>query len=302
MTRALVAALALASVSCAGPLVKLPSGPGTPAPDAADALAEATSACRAVSTFSAEAAVSGSVGGRRLRGNLFVGVAPPASARIEAVAPAGQPIFIFVATGNDATLFLPRDGRVLRNGRPAAVLEAVAGAPLDAVELRETLTGCVLSASGAQGRQLGPDWRLVSVGQTDVYLRRNAAAARWQIAAAIHHPSTLRHAQGRPEQGRGTTGSGQVSGAGEWRVEYADLDAGVPRSIRLASADGKRFDLRLKLSQVEMNARLGPEVFRVQIPPDAEPITLEELRRSGPLGSSSADSTQGTRRTLRIEK
>ena len=285
----------MACFSCARPLVKLPNGPGTPAPDAADALTDATSACRAVSTFSAEAAVSGSVGGRRLRGNLFVGVAPPASARIEAVAPAGQPIFIFVATGNDATLFLPRDGRVLRHGRPSAVLEAVAGAPLDAVELRETLTGCVLSASGAQGRQLGPDWRLVSVGQTDVYLRRNAAAARWQIAAAIHRPST---SSGQAP----STSSGQASGAGEWRAEYADVEGGMPRSIRLASADGKRFDLRLKLSQVEMNARLGPEVFRVQIPPDAEPITLEELKRSGPLGSSSADSTQRTRRTLRIEK
>jgi outer membrane lipoprotein-sorting protein len=263
MTRAFVAALALAGVSCGGPLVKLPSGPGTPAPDAADALADATSACRAVSTFSAEAAVSGSVGGRRLRGNLFVGVAPPASARIEAVAPAGQPIFIFVATGNDATLFLPRDGRVLQHGRPAAVLEAVAGAPLDAVELRETLTGCVRSAGGTQGRQLGPAWRLVSIGDADVYLRRNAAAGRWEMAAAIHRV-----------------------GGGGWRAEYADIDAGMPRSIRLASADGKRFDLRLKLSQVEVNAQLGPDVFRVQIPRDAAPITLEELKRSGPLGDA----------------
>jgi len=256
------------SVGCGGPLVKLPAGPGAPAPDAADALVDATVACRAVSTFSAEAGVSGSIGGRRLRGNLFVGVAPPASARIEAVAPAGQPIFIFVATGNDATLLMPRDNRVLRHGRPADVLEAVAGAPLDASELRETLTGCVVSARGTQGRQIGPDWRVASAGSSDVYLRRTAAAGRWQLVAIRHH-------------GRG----------GDWRAEYADFDGGLPRAMRLASADGKRFDLRLKLSQVELNARLGPEVFRVQIPPDAEPITIDELRRSGPLGSSSADST-----------
>ena len=202
-----------------------------------------------------------------------MGVAPPASARIEAVAPAGQPIFIFVTTGNDATLLLPRDNRVLQHGRPAAVLEAVAGAPLDAVELRETLTGCVLSTGGAQGRQFSSEWRVVNVGRTEVYLRRSAPRARWQLVAAVHP---------------------------EWRAEYADFDGGSPRTVRLANADGKRFDLRLKLSQVEVNARLGPEVFRVQIPPDAEPITIEELKRSGPLGSA-ADSTQRTPRTQREE-
>jgi len=293
---------ALCCTSCAGPLVKLPAGPGTPAPDAADALTDATSACRAVSTLSAEVGVSGSVGGRRVRGSLLVGVAPPASARIEAVAPAGQPIFIFVANGDDATLLLPRDNRVLRHGRPDAVLEAVAGPPLDAVELRETLTGCAPPAAGANGRQLGADWRVVAVGSTDVYLHRNAQLARWQLVAAIHHPSTssgqARSAgsgQARSTgsgQARSTgsgqarsTGSGQASGATDWRADYADFDGGLPRAIRLASADGKRFDLRLKLSQLEMNARLGPEVFRVQIPPDAEPITLDELRRSGPLGT-----------------
>jgi len=265
---------ALCAASCAGPLVKLPSGPGTSAPDAADALIDATSGCRAISTLSAEVGVSGSVGGRRVRGSLLVGVAPPASARIEAVAPAGQPIFIFVAAGDDATLLLPRDNRVLLHGRPAAVLEAVAGPPLDAQELRETLTGCILAAGGTTGRQLGAGWRVITVGSTDLYLRRNPPLARWELVAAIHRSSS----------------------GNDWRAEYADFEAGVPRAIRLSSADGQRFDLHLKLSQVEANTRLGAEVFRVQIPPDADPITLDELRRSGPLGSSSAGSTQRTPR------
>jgi outer membrane lipoprotein-sorting protein len=258
--RGFVVLIGLCGASCAAPLVKLPSGPGAPAPDAAETLNAATTACRAVSTLSAEVGVSGSVGGRRLRGRLLVGVAPPASARIEAVAPAGQPIFIFVAAGDEATLLLPRDNRVLPHGSPAAVLEAVAGPPLDAVQLRETLTGCVSASAGTQGRQLGNDWRVVSIGQTDVYLHR--ATGNWQLAAAVHR-----------------------GGTGEWRAEYGDFEAGSPRTIRLASADGKRFDLRLKLSQVETNAQLGADVFRVQIPRDADPITLDELRRSGPLGA-----------------
>ena len=84
------------------------------------ALAQATDACRAIRTLTAEVAVSGSAGGHRLRGRLSVGVAAPASVRLEAVAPFGAPLFFFVATDNDATLLLSQDDRVLEHGQPAA--------------------------------------------------------------------------------------------------------------------------------------------------------------------------------------
>src|SRR5206468_367196 len=83
---------------------------------------QAPSACRAVTRLTAEIAASGSVGGRRLRARLLGGFTAP-SVRLEAIAPAGPPFFIFVATGRDATLLLPRDERVLEHGEPAAVLE-----------------------------------------------------------------------------------------------------------------------------------------------------------------------------------
>jgi outer membrane lipoprotein-sorting protein len=241
--------------------MKLPSGPGTAAADAADALTEATAACRAVTTLSAEIAATGSIGGRRLRGKLVAGVAggPPASARLEALAPAGQPLFIFVATGNDSTLLLPRDNRVLQRGRPAAVLEAVAGVPLDAGDLRDALTGCTPLAAAADGKQFGADWRVVTVGDATAYLRRTHA--RWEIVATTHRAGS------------------------EWRAEYADFQAGLPRTVHLVSAEKDRFDLRLALSQVELNASLAGDVFRIRVPPDAEPITLDELRRSGPFGA-----------------
>jgi len=54
----------------------------------------------------------------------------------------------------------------------------------------------------------------------------------------------------------------------------------LPRAIHFAG--GQRFDLSLALSQVSLNEPLGPEVFRVQIPPSAAPITLEELRHARP--------------------
>src|SRR5436190_13035380 len=122
--------LAALTASCGAHLTKLPSPAGEPASDMAAATAQAMSACRAVASLTAEIAVSGSVGGRRLRARLLGGFTTP-SVRLEAIAPAGPPFFIFVATGRDATLLLPRDERVLEHGEPAAVLEAIAGIPLE---------------------------------------------------------------------------------------------------------------------------------------------------------------------------
>jgi len=251
--------LALIAASCAAPLMKLPGGPGAPANDAADVFAQATQACRAVSTVTAEIAVSGSVGGRRLRTRLTAGLAPPASARIEAAAPFGAPLFVLVATADDATLLLPHDGRVLQHGRPGAVLEALAGVPLDMANLRLALTGCASAANTAGAQRLGDDWRLLPEGTNDLYLHYDKQPGGWRLVAVVHHPP---------------------AGA-QWRAEYRDFDAGLPRSVRLAGGKDT-FDLRLALSQVETNIALGPEVFRVQIPPDADPITLEELRRARP--------------------
>jgi len=241
--------------------MKLPSGPGAPAADIPAALADATAACRRISTYSADIAASGSVGGQRLRGHLLVGVAAPASARLEAVAPVGQPLFIFVTSAAEATLLLPRDNRVLEHGRPADVLEAIAGVPLDAAGLRTTLTGCAAAADRDTGRSLGDDWRVASDGDADVYLHRLQEPDRWRLVAAVHR--------------RG-------GATGEWRAEYADFDAGLPRTVHLASADRRRFDLTLKLSQVALDEPMGANVFRVRVPADADPITIDELRHARP--------------------
>ena len=261
--RGLPVVAALCCAGCGAPLMKLPSGPGAPAPDAAAALAEATAACGAVKTLSADIAASGSVGGQRLRGHLLTGLAAPASARLEAVAPAGPPLFIFVASGDDATLLLPRDDRVLEHGPPAALLEAVTGVPLDAAGLRAALTGCA-SATSTQGRKLGEDWILVHDRSSDLYLHRDPKVARWQLVAALHR---LPGADAREA---------------EWRAEYRDFQDGLPRAIHLANAGGTRFNLSLTLSQVALNEPLGPEVFRVEILPSAERITLDELRHARP--------------------
>jgi outer membrane lipoprotein-sorting protein len=251
-------AFLLTMTACGAPLMKLPSGPGAPAPDAAEALTQATTTCRGIRTLSAEVAASGRVSGQRFRARLAVGVAAPASARIEAVAPFGAPFFIMAATDDETTLLLPRDERVLEHGRSAEVLDAAAGVKLSATDLRSVLTGCASEILQPAGRALGPDWRVIDEGAGDaLYLHRAGATQPWQLTAVIR---TAR------------------------RVEYGDFLNGLPRAIRIVNTatDGSAFDLALALSQVETNVPLGAEVFRVDVPPGAQPITLEELRRARP--------------------
>jgi hypothetical protein len=48
----------------------------------------------------------------------------------------------------------------------------------------------------------------------------------------------------------------------------------------------------LRSSQVEINTPLDNAVFYADVPANAVPLTLEELRRAGPLGGP--DETEGT--------
>jgi hypothetical protein len=257
--RAAVLLTALATVSCGAPLLKLPAGPGRPASDAAELLDQATAACRAVSTISAEVAVSGSVAGRRVRGRLLAGLAPPASLYIEAPAPFGAPVFIIGGSGGTATLLLPRDRRVLESGDTEAILEAVAGVPLDAAELKSTMTGCASdTAANDGGIAYGEDWRVLQ-GDESRYLRREHPGDPWRLVSIVR------------------------AGADGWRADFRDFVNDLPTSIRLMSTADRRFDLRLELSQVETNVDLPPSTFRVSIPPGTEPISLDELRAGGPL-------------------
>lgn len=267
VSRAALLWAACLTASCGTPLIKLPGGPGTPAGDGAVVSAEATAACRGINTITLEMSVHGSAQGRRLRGRLTAGLATPASARLEAVASFGQPLFVFVARNGDASLLLPRDNRLLEHGRPEDVLEAVAGVPIDAAALRSLVSGCPRSASGGTNglenvRSLGENWRVAADESDTVYFQR-VPPGRWRLVATLHPP--------------GPSGTG-------WRAEYSMFDDNLPRKVHLVSQPSGRFDLELDLSQVELNVTLGPEVFQLQQTAAAAPITLDDLRQSGPLG------------------
>lgn len=270
MNRAPAAALlALLTVSCGAPLMKLPELPGgtaAAAPDAARALADATIGCRSIASLRADAGVSGHVSGQRVRAQLFLGLQAPESARVEALA-VGQPVFILVASGDKATLLLQRENSVLDNAPPAAVLEALTGVPLGPEDLRLALTGCAEAGASDTGRMAGPNWRVIARadGET-LYLQRKGVNDPWQLVAIVRRDTR-----------------------GDWRAEYKNFVEGLPRSVRFVSADGRRFDLSLSLSGLVTSQPLNADAFAVVTPPGYSRITLADLQRSGPFGGGASD-------------
>jgi len=116
---------------------------------------------------------------------------------------------------------------------------------------------------------------VISSGGESVYLHRDARTAPWRVAAVVH----------------------DAGGSDEWRAEYRDYEAGLPHMVRMTNRDRKRFDLRLTLSQVEINSPLGAEVFRVDVPRSATPIDIRELEAAGPLrGRAESAAPKGTPR------
>jgi hypothetical protein len=253
--------------ACAPRPLRLPQGPASPFDGFAAAYAEASRACAGVRTLTAELALSGRAGRTRLRGRVLAGVERPDRARLEGVAPFGAPAFIFVARDARATLLLPRDDRVLRDAPPAAIVEALTGVALGPEDLAAALSGCgVPPAQPIEGRRFGDGWGTIDLeGGVTVYLKQRGAA--WIIAAASN---------------RG------------YIVEYGERSGDRPTRVRIRTTEGAAAaaDVSVALSQVDINVDLEAAAFEVDVPADAQPITLEELRDGGPLGAKNRPQTE----------
>ena len=247
--------------ACGAKRFSPPSGAGLPFAEYASAFAQATGECRNIKTITATLSLSGRAGDQKLRGQVDAGFSAPSEARLEGSAPFGRPVFILVARdATSATLVLPRDNRVLGDATPASIVEALAGVALAPAELRAAIAGCGFSGDPADGRLYG-DWLAVDTPGATHYLRRQGG--RWRLLVSIRAPLT---------------------------IEYRDFNAaGRPSTVRIRTtpaADGAATDMTLRLSDVSTNVTLGPEVFALSIPEGADPLTLEELRRAGPLGAT----------------
>ena len=175
------------------------------------------------------------------------------------MAPFGAPAFILVARGENATLLLPRDEpRVLRGAKPEDILGALTGVALGPADLQAILTGCVVPMPQARdARRHANGWASIDLaGGATIYLE--PARGGWTLRAARR--------------------------AG-WQIEYPAWNGNFPQSVRLqATQPDVNVDLTAALSQIETNKDLEEAAFTVNVPPGADPITLDELRSSGPLG------------------
>ena len=244
-------------VTACGPRrIALPTDAGTAFPDFAAVHKQVSSSCAGVRTLRTVLNLRGRVGGERLSGNVHAGFERPAAMRLEGVPPFGQPVFMLATQGGDAVLLLPRDQRVLRGQPPQAILEALVGVNFAPADLLAILTGCVVPNSMATGGRLHANgWASIDLqGGGRLYLRRTS---QWQLRAA------------------------QRDG---WQLEYTMGQSQFPASVRLTSESQKvPVDLTTGLSELETNVDLDPAAFRIDVPSDAKPLTLDELRESGPL-------------------
>lgn len=266
----------LLAAGCAGAVgVTLPQGPWTPDPSGAAALDSATGSCRGVRTLTAEIAVRGRVGTQRLRGRVLAGFERGGALRLEAPAPFGPPLFILTARAERGTLLLPRDRRVVIDAPVADILDAIVGLRRSADELLALVSGCAtagpIAASGPTGNGRGTVMAELGDGTT-VFLKRDGGT--WRLVAGRRDASPP---------------------AAAWRVAYERFLSPFPDMVRVTMGSptgdgGGETTLSFEISQRETNTTIDPRAFEPAGAADAVPMSLDDLRRSGPL----ADRTGGT--------
>ena len=245
--------------ACTSKALTLPTGPGQFYPDYESTLLSATTRCSAVETLSAELTVSGRAGKDRLRSRVLAGLVQPGSVRLEGVAPFGGPTFILTATPTHSTLLLPRDSRVLVGVPAQDILDALIGVRLTPDVLRRVLSGCLVSSSEpVGGRAYGTKWLVVESRDGDEnYLQFDKDLPK---LVAVR--------------------------TGNLFTKYSNFLGAVPRRVqmtRFGVSGAIEVEVTVLLEQIRVNTQLGKEIFSVDIPTTFVPITLEDLRSTGPM-------------------
>ncbi len=245
--------------ACTSKALILPTGPGQFYPDYESTLLSATTRCSAVETLSAELTVSGRAGKDRLRSRVLAGLVQPGSVRLEGVAPFGGPTFILTATPTHSTLLLPRDSRVLVGVPAQDILDALIGVRLTPDVLRRVLSGCLVSSSEpVGGRAYGTKWLVVDTRDGDEnYLQFDKDLPK---LVAVR--------------------------TGNLFTKYSNFLGAVPRRVqmtRFGVSGAIEVEVTVLLEQIRVNTQLGKEIFSVDIPTTFVPITLEDLRSTGPM-------------------
>ena len=220
----------------------------------------ATAACKGFRSIEGELSLSGRAGDERVRGRILTGLESGGAVRLEAVAPFGAPFFVLAGRAERATLVLPREHRVLKDTAVADVLERIdrpvarrrRPAP-DRVGLPRRS-----APTPSDGRQWGGGWRAVTIGPDRV--------------------AYLRVVNGQPVL--------TAADYGPWHVDYSAHAGGFPRVVRVRRrrrpGEGG-IDITARIEQLQVNTQINPRAWSVDVPSDADPMTLDELRSIAPL-------------------
>jgi hypothetical protein len=169
----------------------------------------------------------------------------------------GELLFKLAGTGDRAVLLLAADRRVVT--APAGdIVDALIGVPLDPDRLLAMMTGCVSISNDVTAAARYGDVVEVTTSDATVYLQLRGGG--WSVRA------------------------GQF---GDFTVDYPSLRDGVPRQIGLRSRAGREpvVTLLLSATSVDLADATPVSVFSVNVPEGATAMSIDELRRSGPLGT-----------------
>ena len=208
--------------------------------------------------FTTALGLSGRVGSQSLKGTLHAGFRRPESMRLQLTAPFTT-IFVLAANDRGATLLFNRERRVVRDAHADEILAALIGIKLTPDDLQAIVTGCVVPEPRATGgRQHGNGWASIDLdGGATLYLQR--AREVWRLRAARR---------------------------GDWLIEYPEwrADSPFPSQVWISTPNPVPIDLHASIDDVETNVDLTDADFTVPVRDEA-PMTLDELKESGPLRS-----------------
>lgn len=260
-----LALVAVFTAACAGRSgFVVPRGPGAPAPEAAAAWSTVTTTCRATTSYRSEFALTGRIGDRRIRGlasaRLFTALSANGNIGLEASV-SGQLLFRLGGAADQATLLL-RDQNRVATARPSEILDALIGVSIEPARLLAIVSGCVTVTESIDRAVRFGDVLEIATSDATVYLA--SAAAGWQARAGRF---------------------------GNVAVDYFAFERGLPRELRIATIGtaGPAVTLDLGVKAVQTNVTLDPAVFRVTVPDGATPISIDELRRVGPLADEARE-------------
>jgi hypothetical protein len=222
--------------------------------------------------FTGRLHIAGSVGDRQVQSRMWVATMLSAATRLESIESSGHRPFILSAVGEEATLLLPQDGRVVAHEPAAAILGAALGLPLRAADLQRVIA-CPRAGGSMVGWRLSDNWLRVTMSDGDevfdAYLRRDRSNRPLTLVAML--------------------GLSAAPDGARWRAEFHHKEKDTWRKIRLTSVDlhgqlGRDYDLTLSLDRIQINPPwMGPSALARTVPLSARPMTLDELRPLGPL-------------------